>query len=81
MPETPEQNMLRARGARKGYWSTVAILGVVGWSVVLPTLAGVAIGIWLDQRWPVRFSWAIPLLLTGLVAGCLNAWFRIREDR
>jgi len=92
MPEAPEQRMmrdvakkqqrmLRARQARKGNWNAIAILGVVGWSVVLPTLAGVAIGVWLDQRWPRRFSWAITLLVTGLVVGCLNAWLRIREDR
>ena len=92
MPETPEQRMLRdvaakqermlrARQARKGNLSAVAILGVVGWSVVLPTLAGVAIGVWLDQRWPGRISWSVTLLVTRLVAGCVNAWLRIREDR
>jgi len=92
MPEIPEQRMLRdvaktqqrmlrARQTRTSNWTAIAILGVVGWSVVLPTLAGVALGVWLDQRWPVRFSWAITLLVTGLAGGCAVAWLRIREDR
>jgi len=92
MAETPEQKMLRdvaqkqqrmlrARAERKNNWRAIAILGVIGWSVVIPTLVGVAAGIWLDQHYPVRFSWAVALLMLGLVVGCASAWFRIREDR
>jgi len=92
MRETPEQRMirgvgekqrrmLRARGERTGLWSAIAILGVIGWSVVIPTLIGVAAGVWLDRRWPEPFSWAITLLIAGLAIGCASAWLRIREDR
>lgn len=92
MSETPEQKMLRevaakqqrmlrARREKKGNWSALAILGVVGWSVVAPMLLGVALGIWLDRHWPAPFSWSVTLLLAGLVIGCITAWRRIREDR
>lgn len=92
MPETPEQRMirdvaakqkrmLRARRERKGAWSAIAILGVIGWSVVMPTLAGVAAGIWLDNHYPETFSWTVSLLIAGLALGCGNAWLRIREDK
>lgn len=92
MPETPEQRMLRDVGAKQdrmlrarkektGNWRAIAILGVVGWSVVIPTLIGVAVGAWIDHRWPSRFSWAVMLLIAGLAIGCVSAWLRIREDR
>ena len=92
MPETPEQRMirdvaerqrrmLRARGERHTNWRAISILGVIGWSVVLPTLAGVALGVWIDQRWPSRIPWTVTLLMLGLVVGCVSAWYRIREDK
>jgi ATP synthase protein I len=76
-----QQRMLRARGEKHTNWRAISILGVIGWSVVLPALCGVAIGIWLDQRWPSRISWTLTLLLAGLIIGCASAWLRIREDR
>jgi ATP synthase protein I len=53
----------------------LSIFGIVGWSVVIPTLIGVAMGIWIDGRWPGRFSWTLMLLFGGLILGCLNAWY------
>jgi ATP synthase protein I len=53
----------------------LSIFGIVGWSVVIPTLLGVALGIWIDGRWPGRFSWTLMLLFGGLILGCLNAWY------
>ena len=53
----------------------LTIFGIVGWSVVIPTLIGIALGIWLDNRWPGRFSWTLMLLFGGLILGCLNAWY------
>jgi ATP synthase protein I len=62
-------------------WSSIAVLGVIGWSVTVPTLAGVALGIWIDQRWPSRFSWSLMLMVTGLVLGCIHAWLRVKDDQ
>ncbi len=92
MSETPQQRMLRdvaakqermlrARKEGSSNWRAISILGVVGWSVVVPTLVGVIVGAWIDRRWPARFSWAVTLLIVGLTAGCVSAWMRIREDR
>ena len=71
---------LKARTAQDSFWSSLSVLGVVGWSVVLPTLLGVALGIFLDRRWPGRVSWAITLLFAGLVLGCVNAWVHLRGN-
>lgn len=60
----------------------MGMFGLVGWSVALPTLAGLALGIWLDRRLPVPFSWTLTLLISGVIVGCLNAWYWVsRESR
>jgi ATP synthase protein I len=48
-------------------------MGLIGWSVALPTLLGAALGLWLDARHSSH-SWTLSLLVAGLVLGCFNAW-------
>ena len=76
-----QERMVRARGQKDAIWSSIAILGVVGWSVSVPTLIGVAVGLWIDHHWPSRFSWTLMLLLAGLVIGCAHAWLRVKGDQ
>jgi ATP synthase protein I len=74
----------QAQGARKstqGVWFGLGMMGLVGWSVVVPTLLGAALGIWLDKHHPGKHSWTLALLVAGL-AGCLNAWHWVaKEDK
>lgn len=65
-----------------GVWSGLGMMGLVGWSVVVPTLLGTALGLWLDHRRADTHSWTLALLVAGLTLGCLNAWRWVaREDR
>jgi len=73
-----QNRILRARNEKDTFWSALGVLGVVGWSVVLPTLLGVALGIFLGRHWPARVSWTLTLLFVGLVLGCFNAWIHLR---
>jgi ATP synthase protein I len=58
------------------------MMGLIGWSVVVPTLLGAALGIWLDKHHPGGRSWTLALLVAGLTIGCLNAWFWVsKEDK
>jgi ATP synthase protein I len=57
-----------------GVWFGLGTMGLIGWSVVVPTLLGAALGIWLDARHAGRHSWTLALLVAGLALGCLNAW-------
>lgn len=74
---------LRARrDGAPGVWSGLGMMGLIGWSVVVPTLAGAALGLWLDQRHAGTHSWTLALLMAGLTLGCLNAWHWVsKEDR
>jgi ATP synthase protein I len=63
-------------------WSGLGMMGMVGWSVAVPTLLGAAGGLWLDKHHPGGHSWTLMLLAVGLGLGCLNAWHWVaREDR
>jgi ATP synthase protein I len=63
-------------------WSGLGMMGLVGWSVAVPTLLGAALGIWLDKHYPGTHSWTLALLVAGLCIGCLNAWHWVaKEDR
>ncbi|MEZ6044008.1 MAG: AtpZ/AtpI family protein [Planctomycetaceae bacterium] len=55
-------------------WFGLGMFGLIGWSIAIPTVGGAAIGLWIDSRWPSRFSWSLMLLVGGLVLGCFNAW-------
>jgi ATP synthase protein I len=57
-----------------GVWHGLGTMGLIGWSVVVPTLVGAALGIWLDKRHAGTHSWTLALLVAGLALGCLNAW-------
>ncbi len=71
---------LRARKSPPGVWFGLGMMGLVGWSVVVPTLLGAALGVWLDNRHPGRYSWTLTLLIIGLVIGCLNAWHWVSKE-
>jgi ATP synthase protein I len=72
----------RARRARDGsIWLGLGMFGLVGWSVAVPTLLGLALGRWIDATWPSHISWTLTLLLVGVLAGCLNAWHWVAQER
>ena len=70
------------RNGVQGVWFGLGMTGLVGWSVAVPTLAGAALGLWLDKHHPGDRSWTLALLMAGLMIGCLNAWHWVaKEDK
>src|SRR5271156_3819791 len=73
---------LKARNSTQGVWFGLGMMGLIGWSVVVPTLLGAWLGIWLDNHHLGRHSWTLTLLVIGLAIGCLNAWHWVaKEDK
>jgi ATP synthase protein I len=67
----------RAAFARDGEPSVgrrLAQIGVLGWIIVAPMLAGIYAGRWLDVRFDSGLFWTAPLLLVGLGLGGWFAW-------
>jgi ATP synthase protein I len=74
---------LRAqRNQAPGIWFGLGIMGIIGWSVVIPTLLGTALGLYLDEHYNDQHSWTLALLIAGLTLGCFNAWYWVdKEDQ
>ena len=70
------------RHASSGIWFGLGMMGLIGWSVAVPTLLGAALGLWLDERHPGTHSWTLALLVAGLAIGCANAWhWVVKQDK
>jgi ATP synthase protein I len=68
------------RNSTQGVWFGLGMMGLIGWSVAIPTLLGAAAGLWLDRRFPGGRSWTLALLVAGLAIGCVNAWFWVSKE-
>lgn len=76
-----ERRKLRARRTFRNTWFGFSAFGLIGWSVAVPTLLGIALGVWLDSRHPSGYSWTLMLLIAGLSIGCLNAWYWVSREQ
>lgn len=80
--EKKEKRKLRAQRKKgQAIWFGLGLFGVIGWSVMVPTLIGIAVGIWADRRWPGQISWTLTFLFVGIILGCLNAWYWVEKER
>jgi ATP synthase protein I len=68
------------RDAPQGIWFGLGMMGLIGWSVAVPTLLGAALGLWLDRRHPGTHSWTLALLVAGLCIGCFSAWRWVAKE-
>jgi ATP synthase protein I len=81
--EDPMAKVARRSSERQRQWLSegqpstlrfVGQIGVLGWIIVTPILAGLFIGRWLDHRLGTGIFWSAPLLLVGVVIGGYSAW-------
>lgn len=77
-----EKRMLRSRSEKRVPFMGLRVFGMVGWSVAVPTLLGLAAGIYLDGRafGGGRVSWTLTLLVVGVITGCANAWYWVSRE-
>lgn len=70
------------REGDRGVWFGLGMFGLVGWSVAVPALLGVGIGIFLDARFssPGAVSWTLTGLVVGVAVGCVNAWYWVKRE-
>ena len=69
------------RGKSRSVWFGFAMFGLIGWSVAVPTVLGIALGVWIDKHYPSPRSWTLMLLVIGLIIGCLNAWYWVKKEQ
>ena len=76
------QRARRERWRREGerpLGHNLAMIGVLGWLVVTPTLIGIFVGRWLDRIAESGIFWTVSLLFAGLCLGCWLAWKRVNQ--
>jgi ATP synthase protein I len=61
-------------------WLGLSMFGMIGWSVSIPTLLGLAVGVWLDKRHGGGISWTLTLLFAGVAVGAAIAWHWLRRE-
>ncbi len=76
-----EERKIRARAEQdRSVWFGLGMFGLVGWSVTIPTLLFLGIGVWVDRKWPSQHSWTLMLLVIGVILGCWNAWYWVKKQ-
>ncbi|WP_193187514.1 AtpZ/AtpI family protein [Nisaea sediminum] len=79
----------RTRRKRREIWEregersiarNLAMIGALGWTIVVPTLLGLFIGRWLDSAFASGLFWTLGLLVLGLALGCRLAWTRMHHE-
>ena len=74
------ERKIKARREAKNIWFGLGMFGMVGWSVAIPSLLGIALGVWIDTHVESKYSWTLMLLVIGVALGCLNAWYWISKE-
>ncbi|MDW6024405.1 AtpZ/AtpI family protein [Mesorhizobium sp. BAC0120] len=63
-----EENPEPSLGARFGQ------IGILGWTIVVPTLVAVFVGRWLDRILDTGIFFSAPLIMIGAAIGLWSAW-------
>jgi ATP synthase protein I len=75
-----ERKLHARRHSEQGVWAGLGMMGLIGWSVAVPTVSGALLGLWLDEHHPGKHAWTLALLMAGLVLGCANAWRWVAKE-
>jgi ATP synthase protein I len=54
--------------------SRLGQIGILGWTIVAPTLVGLFVGRWLDRLFASGVFWSAALLVAGVAIGFWSAW-------
>jgi ATP synthase protein I len=76
-----ERKLKAKRQDVPGIWFGLGMMGLIGWSITIPTLLGASLGLWLDRHYAGTHSWTLALLVAGLVLGCWNAWHWVAREQ
>ena len=75
--EIRKHRSLHEKWLREGDMSVgrrLAQIGVLGWIFVVPTLAGLFFGRWLDAKFATGIFWSAPMMFLGVCIGGWVAW-------
>ena len=62
------------------FWRLAAILSSLGWSLVLPIVAGALLGSYLDKVTGGGYIWTVGLLFTGVALSLYNLYHILYKE-
>jgi ATP synthase protein I len=68
------------REGERSIGQNLAMIGALGWTIVVPTLLGILLGRWLDRSFGSGIFWTFGLIVAGVATGCWMAWKRIHRE-
>ncbi|HDY85549.1 hypothetical protein LCGC14_1365480 [marine sediment metagenome] len=78
--EVADRKLKALRQVHKHVWQGLGMMGIVGWTITVPTLLGLTLGLSLDNAYPGAYAWTLNLLLLGMIVGCLIAWHWVSKE-
>ena len=61
-----DRKLKARRNPTPGVWFGLGMMGLIGWSVVVPTLLGAGLGLWLDKHYPGGHSGSLNRLASPI---------------
>lgn len=77
---TRERRNRWAREGERPVGRNLALIGALGWLVVVPTLLGLLAGRWFDRMAGGGIFWTASLIFAGVALGGWLAWKRIEQE-
>ncbi len=77
------QRKLRAQQERqRPIYFGLGMIGLVGWSVAVPSVIGALLGRWLDAHriGQGKISWTLTCFFAGLIIGLVVAWQWVNKE-
>ncbi|WP_255763974.1 AtpZ/AtpI family protein [Jeotgalibaca sp. MA1X17-3] len=78
--EKDANKKLKSKEDGKEIMFGLGLFGIVGWSIAVPTLLGIALGTYLDKKVETSFSWTLTLIFVGVIVGAFNTWRWLNEN-
>jgi ATP synthase protein I len=75
-----ENQVKRIKKAEQDTRPDIPSIGTLGLVMILPIIAGVYLGHWLDDKVEgYSIHWTLTLLIAGIVIGIFNVYFLIKD--
>jgi ATP synthase protein I len=69
-----------AREGKHAFAQNLVLVGSLGWSLVVPMLAGAFLGHFIDHRYHTGVFWSATSIFLGTAAGAYFVWERLRRQ-
>ena len=74
------QEIRKARKEKSGFLHYASLIGMGGWLLALPIVAGAYFGNYMDKSIDIGVSWSVTFILLGTATGIFNVWYFLYKE-